>query len=160
MKTIDSGTWRWTRSTLTHDQVKHWSKPKVRVYSDSVLCRWKVSSQAEAKTRWSSQVEEFQMYYVVDEFHGIDGEAIEFEWNILPRIYYHIADSLQQIQDNLQSENIETEQFPDKIIFMSMFNDIDWAKRNIGETCASNSEKVKSYAQKFSARSLTFIGLG
>ena len=28
----------WTRSALTHDQVITWTKAKVRVYSDSVLC--------------------------------------------------------------------------------------------------------------------------
>ena len=31
------------------------------------------------KARWSSQVEEFQMYYAVEEFLGVDGDAIELE---------------------------------------------------------------------------------
>ena len=52
VRTIDSGSSCWTRSALVHDQVKRWSKAKVRVYSGSVSCIGKMSSQAEAKTRW------------------------------------------------------------------------------------------------------------
>ena len=47
-----------------------------------------------------------------------DGEPIEFEWNIL-----------RKIQEILQHRNIDPEKFEDRIIFMSMFNDIDWNKR-------------------------------
>ena len=98
------------------------------------------------------------MYYAVEEFLGIDGEAIEFEWNILPG--FTTLQILQQTQNDLQSKNIEPEQFPDRVIFMSMFNDTDWTKRNIEETCASNSEKVTLYAQRFPQGHWTFIGHG
>ena len=36
------------------------------------------------KNRWDGQVEDFKMYPSHKELFGIDGEAIEFEWNILP----------------------------------------------------------------------------
>ena len=98
------------------------------------------------------------MYYAVEEFLGIDGEAIEFEWNILPG--FTTLQILQQIQNDLQSKNIELDQFPDRITFMSMFNDLDWQKRYVEETCASNSEKVKLHAQRFPQGHWTFIGLG
>ena len=38
VNTIDSTSLSWTRSTLSHDQVTQWTKAKVRIYSDSVLC--------------------------------------------------------------------------------------------------------------------------
>ena len=74
----------WVRMTTDHrDQVKKWSKTKVRVYSDSVLCLGRmISSREEAKEKWSIQVGQFKMYSVVKEFYEIDGEAIEFEWKI------------------------------------------------------------------------------
>ena len=75
VRTIDTGSSCWTRSTLAYDQVKRWSKARVRVYSDSVSFLGKMSSQAEAKTRWSSQVDKLQMCYAVEEFLGIDGDA-------------------------------------------------------------------------------------
>ena len=46
--TIDWTAPSWTRSTLTHDQVTRWTKAKVRVYSDSVLCLAKLSDHSEA----------------------------------------------------------------------------------------------------------------
>ena len=82
VKAIDCRSLCWARSTLAHDQVVRWSTAKVRVYSDSELCLGKMSSGEEAKARWSSQVKEFQVYSPVEEFPGIDGVAIEFEWNI------------------------------------------------------------------------------
>ena len=36
---------------------------------------------------------------------------------------------LQKIQEDLQDQNIQPEHFEGRIIFMSMFNDIDWTKR-------------------------------
>ena len=47
---------------------------------------------------------------------------------------------------DLQDRNIEPEKFEDRIIFMSMFNDIRWTKRGHAEKCISNSEQVKNYA--------------
>ena len=55
--TIESTSPSWTRSTLSHDQVIQWTKAKVRVYSDSVLCLWKMLAQRNAITRWEGQVE-------------------------------------------------------------------------------------------------------
>ena len=56
---------------------------------------------------------------------------------------------LQKIHGDLQERNIEPEKFGDRIIFMSMFNDIDRVMEANEETCISNSEKVKTYAQRF-----------
>ena len=55
---------------------------KGQVYSDFVLCLGKMSHISETNTRWSGQVEDFKMFYSMAELLGIDGEAIEFEWNI------------------------------------------------------------------------------
>ena len=52
--TIDWTSPSWTRSTLTQDQVITWTKAKVRVYSDSVLCLGKMSDHSEANRRWKS----------------------------------------------------------------------------------------------------------
>ena len=38
MNTIHSISPSWTRSVSSHDQVIQWTKAKVHVYSDSVLC--------------------------------------------------------------------------------------------------------------------------
>ena len=50
----------------------------------------------------------------------------------------------RKIQDDLRERNIQPEEFTDQIIFMSMFNDIDWTRKGKDGICASNSEKSRS----------------
>ena len=64
---------------------------------------------------------------------GIDGEAIEFEWTSFPG--FSSFSILQEIQSDLaRKNNIQPEEFKDQIIFMSMFNDIEW-KTNDENCC-------------------------
>ena len=65
---------------------------------------------------------------------------------------------LQEIQKDLERENIQPEEFKERIIFMSMFNDIERKTNDVN--CISNAEKVKSYAMKFSKGHWTFLGPG
>ena len=127
----------WTRSTLAHDQVKSWTKAILRVYSDYVLRLGRASSGEEVIARWSNQVREFQVHYPVEEFLDIDGEAIEFERHIFPG--FTTLQILRQSHNDLQSENKSPEQFLHRIISMSMFNEIEWTKKNSEEISTSNS---------------------
>ena len=88
---------------------------------------------------------------------GIGGEPIEFEWNIF--VGLASLEILQKIQEDLQDRNLEPEDFEDQIIFMSMFNDIEWTKKGNSERCISNSEQVKKYAKRFSRGHWTFLEL-
>ena len=81
----------------------------------------------------------------------------------LPQWYFPGLTTLeivQKIQEDLQDRNVEPEDFEDRIIVMSMFNDIEWTKRGISETCISNSEQVKNYAKRFSRGHSSFLGPG
>ena len=101
---------------------------------------------------------EFRLSTTYKELLGIDGEPIEFEWNIFPR-----RTSLQillKIQNDLQDRNIEPEEVEDRIIFISMFNIIEWTKKGNEENCISKPEKVKMYVKRFSQGHLTFLGPG
>ena len=112
----------------------------------------------EALTRWEGQVEEFKVSLSYKELMKIEGEPIEVEWSILPE--FSSLQILQKIQNDLRERNIEPEKFTDRIIFMSMFNDIDWTRKGNEEICMSNSEKVKEYARRFSRGHWTFLGAG
>ena len=158
VKTIESTSPSWTRSTLSHDQVIQWTEAKGRVYSDSVPCLVKMSLHSEAIGRWEGQVVDFQMSAAYGELLGIDGEALEFEWNIFPG--FTPLQILQEFQNKLQKRNIELEKFTDRIIFTSMFTDIDWTRNGNDENCISDSEIVKMYAKRFSQGHRTFLRLG
>ena len=47
---------------------------------------------------------------------GIDGEAIEFEWNIFSG--FSSLQIFQEIQNDVRKRNIEREKFTNRIIFM------------------------------------------
>ena len=68
-----------------YDPVIQWTKAKVHVHSDSVLCLGKMQEHSEANQRWNHPLEEFPQSNSYREFFGIDEEPIEFEWNIFPR---------------------------------------------------------------------------
>ena len=90
VKPIESTDPSWTRSMLFHDQVIKWTKAKVLVYSDSVLCLGKLSDHSEANRRREGQVADFQLSASYRELLGIDGELVRVE--DFPRTY-NIADS-------------------------------------------------------------------
>ena len=53
----------------------------------------------------------------------------------------------------------EPEHFTDRIIFMSMYNDIAWQEKGNTERCDYNSQTVANYARKF-PRDWSFLGPG
>ena len=79
--------------------------------------------------RWESQVDEFKLSASYKELTGIDGEPVEFEWKM------------------------KHEEFTDWIIFMSMFNDINWTRIGNDGICFSNPES-QGICEKILARTL------
>ena len=109
------------------------------VFADSVLCVGQMKDTPEAAERWKGQVEGPRLYPSYQEAVGIDGEAIGFEWKIVPG--FSSLSILQEIQQELEKRKIQPEEFTDRIIFMSMFNDIVWNTND--ENCVSNAEKSR-----------------
>ena len=66
----------------------------------------------------------------------------------------------RKTQTDSRERNIEPEKFTDRIIFMSMFNDIDWTRKGHDGICVSNWEKVTGWAKRFSQGHWTFVGPG
>ena len=126
------------------------AKAKVRVYSDSVLCFGKIEDPSEANRRWYGQVADFRSSTSFGELLGIDGEPVEFDWNIFPG--FTSLQIFQKIQSDLEERNIEPEHFGDRIIFISMLNDIGRTEKGNEESCISNSEQKQSMCGKIIAR--------
>ena len=135
------------RSTLCYDQAIKWAKAKARVYSDSVLCLGKMHDHSETNEKWTSQIREFQQTNEYAELSGIDGEPIEFEWNIFPR--FTSIEILWKIQEDLEARQINPEQLEGRILFMSMFNDMDRTKNGNSLDCILNSKDATDYAKRF-----------
>ena len=112
-------------------------------------CHFTKKQLQDGKVKWNN----LSAFY--GQLLGIDGEAIEFEWNIFPG--FTSMQILQEIQDDLQKRNSKPEKFTDRIIFMSMINDSAWRRKGNDEICMSNSENVKEYAKKLSQGHRTFL---
>ena len=90
MKTInwENSSWKYL-SLVNNEEVISLSHAKVHVFSDSVVCLGKVSQNPASNTVWEEQLSWFKdspQYRTLD---TIDGEPMEFEWNIFP--IHHIA---------------------------------------------------------------------
>ena len=118
---------------MATDQAVKWAKAKVCVYADSVRVG-QVNDIAGATERWKGQVEDLKKYSSYQDAVGLDGEPTEFEWK--NSLGFSSLSLLREIQNDLSPED-----FKDRIIFMSMFNDIVWKKND--DNCISNAEEVK-----------------
>ena len=62
---------------------------------------------------------------------------MEFEWKILPG--FTTAAILKETQNKMGELQCDPADFIDRIIFMSMFNDIEWETRGNEELCEHNT---------------------
>ena len=86
----------------------------------------------------------------------IDGEPMEFAWNIFPR--FNTWQLCHKVQELLSRLSVTTEKFTGRIIFMSMFNDISWGSKD--KKCESSAQLVSLYARRFGAGPRSFLGPG
>ena len=85
------------------------------------------------------------------DLNRIDGEPMEFVWKMFPG--FTTLGILEEIQ-------CEPEQFNDRIIFMSMYNDMVWREKGNTEKCEFNSRTVANQARRFHRGQWSFLGPG
>ena len=68
--------------------------------------------------------------------------------------------SLHKIQSDWKEAHIDPEEFSDRIIFMSMFNDINVDKRGNYTSCTLTSVKIQEDATRFMEGHWAFLGPG
>ena len=88
----------------------------------------------------------------------IDGEPMEFEWNIFPG--FTTLQLCYKVQEFLSKMSVEREDFTGRIIFMSMFNDISWRSKENKQECELSAQLVSMYAKRFSPGRWSFLGPG
>ena len=129
---------------------------KVYVFSDSVLCLGKDEREPTIKFCLGGQVDVFKVHQNT-ELWTIDGEPMEFEWSIFPRIH-HIA--AHQQSPRVYDQMGDPSQFKGRIIFMSMFNDIIWGSEDNDRECSANATLVSILAKRCPAGRCSFLGPG
>ena len=104
------------------------------------------------KIKWYSENNHFK------ELNRIDGMQTEFQWKIFPG--FTTLGILEEIQKLMEGIRWEPEHFNDRIIFMSMYNDIAWGVNGNTEKCVQKSIHLAKYARRFPCGRWSFLGPG
>ena len=159
VKTIDWENYSWKYLSLIGDeQVISLQRTKVYVFSDSVLCLGKIHENTQSNAAWEQRLEWFKTSQENENLGIIDGEPMEFEWNIFPGI------NTLQLSDEVKCFSLKLgetpENFTGRILFMSMFNDTSCGTQDNEKECLANARLVSLHARRFGAGQWSFLGLG
>ena len=111
----------WMSTSLLCEKAYRITNAKVCVFSDSVLCVGKMGDDPIAT--WKNKTEWYFDNHLKD-LNRIDGKPTEFEWNIFTGII--TLGLLEKIQSLMRDLQCKPEHFTDRIVVMSMYNDIQW----------------------------------
>ena len=138
----------WEQLSLVNDEeVIGVSHAKVYVFSDSVLRLGKVIQNPTSSTAWEQKLDWFKDALQYRTLDTIDGEPMEFKWNIFPGFYIQVVQEVETFMNKMG----EPGQFQGRIIFMSMFNDFVWRHKDNEKECIANPTLVPLFAKRFPA---------
>ena len=153
----EHSSWKYL-SLVGDEEVISLLHTKVYVFSDSVLCLGKMNENPQSNTVWEDKLTWFKSSSEYRTLDTIDGEPVEFEWNIFPG--FTTLQLCSKVQELLSRLSVEPEKFTGRIIFMSMFNDISWGSKDNKKECESNAQLVSLCAKRFGAGQWSFLGPG
>ena len=83
-----------------------------------------MNENPQANYAWEERLTWFKSSSEYKALDRIDGEPMEFEWNIFPG--FTTLQLCNKVQEFMSKMSDQPEEFKGRIIFMSMFNDISW----------------------------------
>ena len=131
---------RSTSFQILYYALERWTRTHNQIYA------W------EDRLTWFKSSSEYRALY------RIDGEPMELEWNIFPG--FTTLQLCNKVREFLSNMSTEPENFTERIIFMSMFNDISWGSEDNAKECESSAQPVSLYAKRFSPGQWSFLGPG
>ena len=84
--------------------------------------------RGDPSAAWKNKMKWYSQNNYLKEFSRIDGMQTEFEWKIFPGIT--TKGILEEVQKLMKSIQCELEHFNDRIIFMSMLDEIMWGEND------------------------------
>ena len=107
---------------------------------------------------WEDKLTWFKSSSQYRTLNTIDGEPMEFEWNIFPG--FTTSQLCNKVHEFMSKMSVEPEDFTGRIIFMSMFNDISWGSGDNEWECNANADLVSINAKRFPTGRWSFFGTG
>ena len=105
-------------SLIGDGQVISLQRTKVCVFSESVLCFGKAHENAQSNTAWEQRLELFKSSPECRTLVRIDGDPMEFEWNIFPG--FTTLQSGKKFKSCRGDHNETSKNFAGRIIFMGI----------------------------------------
>ena len=153
----ENPSWKYM-SVIGDQRVTNLQRTKVYVFSDSLLCLGKIFENPQSNDAWEERLGWFKSSLVHRNFDRIDGEPMEFEWNILPG--FNTLQLSEEVKSLLLRLGETPENFTGRILFMSMFNDVSCGTKDNEKECLANAPLVSLYAKRFGKGQWSFIGPG
>ena len=149
----------WKHLSLIGDEtVINLQRAKVYVFSDSVLCLGRVHQHPQSNEAWKARIGWIITDKSYRDYDGFNGEPTEFEWNIFPG--FTTLQFCGKVTDLLSRLGETPETSTERILFLSMFNDISCDEKDNEEECEANAKVVSILAKKFGIGQWSFIGPG
>ena len=127
------------------------------VFSDSVLCLGKIHENTQSNNAWEQRLGWLKSSPTYRNFDRIDGEPMEFEWNIIPG--FNTLQLSEEVKSLLYRLGETPENSTRRIIFMSMFNDISCGSKDNKKECECQTHF--SNAKRFGKKGQwSFVGPG
>ena len=139
----ENHSWKYL-SLIGDERVINLQRTKVYVFSDSLLSLGKIHENPQSNGAWEDRLGWFKTSQEYRNFDRIDGEPMEFEWNIFPG--FNTLQLSEEVKRLLLRLDETPENFTGRIIFMSMFNDISWGSKDNEKECESNAQLVSPFA--------------
>ena len=117
---------------------------------------WKMNENPQSNVAWEDKLTWFKSSSQYRTLDTIDGEPMEFEWNIFQG--FTTLQLCNEVQELLSKMSEKSEEFTGRIIFMSMFNDISWGSQDNEQECEWSANLVSIYAKRFSPGRWSFLG--
>ena len=86
----ENHSWKYL-SLIGDERVINLQRTKVCVFSDSVLCLGKIFENPKSNDASKQRIEWIKSSQNYRNFDRIDGEPMEFKWNIFPRFNKYVA---------------------------------------------------------------------
>ena len=146
----------WMSTNFLRSKASQITNAMTHVFADSVLCVGIMGDDPIAT--WKGKIKWYLENNHWKELNRIDGKPTELEWKMFPG--FTTLGLLEKIQKLMKDLLCEPEHFNNRIIFMSMYNDIVWEEKGNTERCEYQSQTVANYARRFPCGRWSFLGLG
>ena len=140
------------------ERIINLQRTKFYVFSDSGLCLGKMFEKPESNEAWEQRLGRTKSPQNYRNFDKIDGESMEFEWNIFPG--FNTLQLSKKVKSLLHRLGETTENSTGRILFMSMINDISCGTKDNEQECLANARLVSLHARRFGKGLWPFIGPG